>query len=61
MQKITFIDPLDVSLMLSEFPKEFFSRIQWTADFSFEDGYNDLQIIAKDILQKKANSLAGSR
>jgi len=26
MQKVTFIDPLDVSLMLSEFPKEFFSR-----------------------------------
>ncbi len=36
-------------------------RVQWIADISFDDGYNDLQIIAKDILQKKANSLTGSR
>ena len=61
MQKATFIDPLDISVILSEFPKEFFSRVQWIADFSFDDGYSDLQTIAKDILQKKTNSLAGTR
>ena len=58
MQKVTFIDPLDVSLMLSEFPKEFFSSIRWAADFSFDEGANDLQVIARDILHKKNNSLA---
>jgi len=61
MQKATGIDPLDISVILSEFPKEFFSRIQWIVDFSFDAGYKDLQIIAKDILQKKPNSLAGSK
>ena len=44
--------------MLSEFPKEFFSKIKWIAEFSLEGGYKDLQTIAKDILQKKTNSLA---
>ncbi len=58
-QKTTYIDPLDISVILSEFPKEFFSKVQWIVDLSVDDAYNDLQIIARDILQKKVNSLAG--
>ena len=61
VQKTTYIDPLDISVIISEFPKELFSRIQWVDDISVQVAYNDLQIIAKDILQKNVNSLAGKQ
>ena len=57
-QKTTYIDPLDISVILSEFPKEYFSRIHWNMDVSLDDAYTDIHIIAKDILQKRGNSLA---
>lgn len=56
-QKTTYLDPLDTSIILSEFPKEFFSKIEWIETFSFEEGYRDLQLIAKDILRRNVNSL----
>jgi hypothetical protein len=56
-QKTTYIDPLDISVVLSEFPKEYFSKVQWIEDFSPDNGYNDLHSIAKDILQRETNSL----
>jgi Nucleotidyl transferase AbiEii toxin, Type IV TA system len=58
IQKTTYIDPLDISVILNEFPKEYFSRIQWSMDVSLDDAYTDIHIIAKDILQKKRNSLS---
>ena len=61
MQKTTYIDPLDSSVILSEFPKEYFSRVQWIVDISVDELHHDLQIIARDILQKKENSLTVTR
>jgi hypothetical protein len=57
MQKTTYIDPLDISVILKEFPKEYFSRIRWIKDVSLDDAYADIQVIAKDILKRKNNSL----
>lgn len=59
-RKTTYVDPLDISVVLSEFPGEFFSRVQWVDDVSLDDVFRDLQIVAKDILQRKANSLASA-
>lgn len=56
-QKTTYIDPIDVSLILSEFPEEYFSFIRWVSDELIHGAYADIQIIAKDILGKKENSL----
>jgi len=61
LKKTTYIDPLDISVILNEFPKEYFSRINWSLDFSLDDAYTDLQVIAKDILQKNRNSLAATK
>ena len=58
-KKTVYIDPVDISVILNEFPKEYFSRIHWDVDISLEDAFTDIHIIAKDILQKKGNSLAG--
>ena len=57
-KKTVYIDPVDISVILNEFPKEYFSRIHWDVDISLEDAFTDIHIIAKDILQKKGNSLA---
>lgn len=56
-KKTNYVDPLDISVTLSEFPKDYFSKVNWVVDISFNDAFNDLQIIAKDILLKKINSL----
>ena len=53
-RKTTYVDPLDISVVLSEFPREFFSRVQWIDDVSLDDVFRDLQIVAKDILPKKS-------
>ena len=59
-RKTTYVDPLDISVVLSEFPREFFSRVQSIDDVSLDDVFRDLQIVAKDILQRKANTLASA-
>jgi predicted nucleotidyltransferase component of viral defense system len=57
-KKTTYIDPLDVSIILEEFPKEFFSRIKWLDNnFSIDSAHADLKKISKDILQVERNSL----
>lgn len=58
IQKTTYIDPLDISVIVTEFPKDFLSRVQWIEEISPDDAYREIQIIAKDILQKNKNSLA---
>jgi len=40
--------------------REFFSRVQWIDEVSLDDVFRDLQIVAKDILQRKANTLASA-
>jgi hypothetical protein len=59
-KKTTYIDPLDISVILSEFPKEYFSKIQWINEIDVDACIKDLTIIAKDILRKEINSLAGT-
>jgi predicted nucleotidyltransferase component of viral defense system len=57
-QKTTYLDPLDISVILSEFPKQYFTRIHWISDIYLNEAYDDLQKIAKNILLKEKNSLA---
>lgn len=57
-QKTSYIDPLDISVVLAEFPKEFFNRIKWIDEISIDDAFSDCQKISKDILQREDNMLA---
>jgi predicted nucleotidyltransferase component of viral defense system len=57
IQKTTYIDPLDIGTILAEFPIEYFSRIRWIANFPDKGGEDDLQRIARDIMEKRENSL----
>ena len=60
VRKTTYIDPLDISVILGEFPEEFLTRVQWISDDAVHGAYHDIQKIAKDILEKRENSLAQS-
>jgi len=55
--KTTYIDPLDISVILSEFPKEFLAKVQWSNDLNMDEALKDIQRVAKDILSKGENSL----
>ncbi|MFH0992206.1 MAG: nucleotidyl transferase AbiEii/AbiGii toxin family protein [bacterium] len=57
-KKTSYLDPIDLSLVLSEFPIEYLAKVHWVSDISFQDAFNDLQRIAKDIAQKRENSLS---
>jgi predicted nucleotidyltransferase component of viral defense system len=56
-EKTTYIDPLIISTLLAGFPMEYFSRVRWMAEFPDREGGDDLQRIARDILEKRENSL----
>ncbi len=57
-QKTTYIDPLTIGVILSEFPEEYLTRVQWISDDAVHGAYHDIQSIAKDVLDRKDNSLA---
>ena len=51
-RKEAFIDPLDVSVILEEFPKEYLERINWVNEINIDEAMNDIKRIAKEILLK---------
>ena len=57
LQKIVYLDALDVSKILAEFPVEFLSNIIWKNEPDLTIAARDIIQIAKDILRKKCNSL----
>ena len=51
-KKEAFIDPLDVSVILEEFPKEYLERINWVNEIDIDEAIKDIKKIAKEILLK---------
>lgn len=57
LKKVDFIDPVEISIILKEFPGEFLNKILWVEKPDITKAVNDIKIIAKDILTKNFNSL----
>jgi len=60
LQKVVYLDALDVSKILAEFPVEYFQYISWDNEPDQPAAARDLQQIAKDILLKQNNSIYGN-
>lgn len=58
LQKVVYLDALDVSKILAEFPVEYFHYIHWENAPDLPAAAKDLLQIAKDILLKQNNSIA---
>jgi len=56
-QKVAYIDALDISVLLNEFPVEFLKKINWVKEIDVNAAYSDIKRISKDILTKSNNSL----
>lgn len=52
-KKVNYIDPLDVSVILDEFPSEYLEKINWVEEIDYEAAQNDIKKIAKEILESK--------
>lgn len=50
-KKVVYIDPLDVSVILDEFPKDYLDKINWVEEIDNEKAISDIKIIAKEILE----------
>lgn len=57
LRKIVYLDALDVSKILAEFPVEFLANIIWDKEPDLDIAARDLMQITRDILRKKCNSL----
>jgi hypothetical protein len=49
-KKVVYIDPLDISVILDEFPKEYLYKINWVEEIDYESAYKDIKKISKEIL-----------
>ncbi len=57
LKKVNYIDPLDTSTILNEFPAEFLDKILWTGKINKKNAMAEIKIISKDIIRKNINSL----
>jgi len=57
LQKVVYLDALDVSKILVEFPVKFLSNIIWEKEPDFTVASKDILQIATDILRKGYNSI----
>ena len=57
LNKVVYLDALDVSKILAEFPVKFFSNIIWQNEPDLTAAARDILQIAKDILRKERNSI----
>lgn len=57
LQKVVYLDALDVSKILVEFPVKFLSNIIWEKELDFTVASKDILQIATDILRKGYNSI----
>jgi predicted nucleotidyltransferase component of viral defense system len=49
-KKVVYIDPLDISVILDEFPKEYLYKINWVYEIDYESAFKDIKKISKEIL-----------
>lgn len=49
-KKVVYIDPLDISVILDEFPKEYLYKINWVDEIDYDSAYKDIKKISKEIL-----------
>lgn len=49
-KKVSYINPLDISVLINEFPKEFLTGINWINLPDFNKAAEDLEKISKEIL-----------
>lgn len=49
-KKVSYINPLDVSVIINKFPTELLANINWIIIPNFEEAYEDLKRISKEIL-----------
>ncbi len=56
-KKTTYIDALDISVIIDQFPVEYFSKVNFCNELNLNDALVDLKAISKDILEKKENSI----
>ncbi len=49
-KKVSYINPLDVSVIINKFPTELLANINWIIIPNFEETYEDLKRISKEIL-----------
>jgi len=57
LNKVVYLDALDVSKILAEFPIEYLLDIIWQNEPDTDDAAEDILQIAKDILRKERNSI----
>jgi len=57
LQKVIYLDALDTSKILAEFPVEYLLNIHWENEPDLPAAAGDIQQIAKDILLKQSNSI----
>jgi len=57
LNKVVYLDALDVSKILAEFPIEYLLDIIWQNEPDTDDAAEDIMQIAKDILRKERNSI----
>jgi len=55
-KKVNYTDAIEVSELISEFPVEYFNRINWTKKIDLEKASQDLKKTAKKILLKEENN-----
>lgn len=60
LQKVVYLDALDASKILAEFPVEYLLNIHWENEPDMPTAARDIQQIAKDILLKQSNSIHGN-
>jgi len=51
-KKEEYIDPLDIGVILDEFPKEYLKRINWVDEIDYDEAIKDIKLMAKEILLK---------
>ena len=54
-KKVNYIDALEISTILTEFPSEYLEKIKWTEKINIEKAAQDIRRIAKNILLKEDN------
>jgi predicted nucleotidyltransferase component of viral defense system len=52
-KKVNYIDPLDISVLLDEFPIEYLEKISWVEEIDYAAAQRDIKKMAKEILESK--------
>jgi hypothetical protein len=52
-KKVNYIDPLDISVLLDEFPIEYLEKINWVEEIDYAAAQKGIKKMAKEILESK--------